>query len=68
MNNWGIMLWANDIKTAEASRGIAPFVLEHCAEILAEVKVGAPMIRDWTIPRQVFVVLWQEGYILESYY
>lgn len=66
MRGWGLMLWANDRMAAEAARDIAPWVLDHHAEILAELELGSPMVRDWTIPRQVFVGLGAEGKILES--
>ena len=67
MRGWGLMLWANDRMAAEAARDIAPWVLDHHAEILAELAVGSPMVRDWTVPRVVFVGLGPEGKILENY-
>ncbi|MGN0008770.1 MAG: hypothetical protein ACI33N_03850 [Desulfovibrionaceae bacterium] len=67
MRGWGLMLWANDRMAAEAARDIAPWVLDHHAEILAELEVGSPMVRDWTVPRVVFVGLGPEGKILESH-
>ena len=67
MRGWGLMLWANDRMAAEAARDIAPWVLDHHAEILAELEVGSPMVKGWTVPRVVFVGLGPEGKILESH-